>query len=122
MHPWAQKGAEYSDCVERLYPAMFWKYIDAVFEGQGSIAAPTADDRLQEIATSVGLDAQKISACAALPETDARVKKSVELGQSLEVTQTPTIFVNGRKVLGIADIPYEQLKKLVQFELDHADR
>ena len=122
MHPWAEKGAEYSDCVGRLYPAMFRKYIDAVFENQISVAAATADDKLKELATSVGLDAQKISACAGLPETDAIVKKSVDLGQSLDVAQTPTIFINGRRVLGIADIPYEQLKKLLQFEIDHADR
>jgi protein-disulfide isomerase len=122
MHPWALQGAKYSDCVGRLHPAMFWKYIDAVFEGQGGIAAATAEDKLKEIATSIGLDAQKISACASLPETDAIVKKSVELGQSLDVTQTPTLFVNGRRVLSIADVPYEQLKRLVQFEIDHANR
>jgi protein-disulfide isomerase len=122
LHPWAQKAAEYSDCVGRLHPAMFWKYIDAVFEGQGGIAAVTADDKLKEIATTIGLDAQKISACAALPATDAIVKKSVDLGQSLDVTQTPTVFINGRRMLGIADIPYEKLKNLVQFEIDHAGR
>ncbi len=122
LHPWARKGAEYSDCVGRLHPAMFWKYIDAVFENQLSVAAATADDKLKELATGLGLDAQKISACAALPATDAIVKKSVDLGQSLDVTQTPTVFINGRRMLGIADIPYEQLKKLVQFEIDHAGR
>ena len=122
LHPWAQKGAEYSDCVGRLYPAMFFKYIDAVFENQLSIAAATADDKLKELATTVGLDVQKISACAGLPETDAIVKKSVDLGQLMDVTQTPTVFVNGRRVLGIADIPYENLKRLVQFEIEHADK
>jgi protein-disulfide isomerase len=122
MHPWALRGAEYADCVGRLNPAMFWKYVDAVFEAQGGIAAITADDKLKEAATSVGLDLQKISTCASLPETEAIVKKSIDLGQSLDVTQTPTIFVNGRRLLGAADIPYEQLKKLVQFEIDHADK
>jgi protein-disulfide isomerase len=122
LHPWALKGAEYAHCVGRLNPDLFWKYIAAVFENQISIAAPTADDKLKELATSVGLDAQKISTCAGLPQTEAAVKKSVDLGQSLDVTQTPTLFVNGRRVLGIADIPYDQLKNLVQFEIDHAGK
>jgi protein-disulfide isomerase len=122
LHPWALKGAEYADCVARLNPPLFWKYIGAVFENQGGIAAVTADDKLKEAATSVGLDASKISTCASLPQTEASVNKSVELGKSLDVTQTPTLFVNGRRVLGIADIPYEQLKKLVQFEIDHAGK
>jgi protein-disulfide isomerase len=122
MHPWAMKAAEYADCVGRLDPGAFWKYIDAVFENQGGIAAATADDKLKEFATTLGLDAQKISTCTGLPQTEAKVKKSMDLGQSLDVTQTPTMFVNGRRVLGIADIPYDQLKALVQFEIDHAGK
>lgn len=122
MHPWAMKAAEYSDCVGRLNPPLFFKYVDTIFQNQGSIAAPIADDKLKEFATSVGLDPQKLSACAAQPQTEARVKKSLELGQSLDVTQTPTLFINGRRVLGLADIPYEQLKRLVQFEIDHASK
>lgn len=122
MHPWALKASEYADCVGRLNPESFWKYIDTIFENQGSVAAATADDKLKEFATTVGLDAQKISTCAALPLTEARVKKSVDLGQSLDVNQTPTLFVNGRRLLGIADIPYQQLKELVQFEIDHAGK
>lgn len=122
MHPWAMKAAEYADCAGRANPSLFWKYVDAIFENQGSIAAPTADDKLKEFATTLGLDPQKLSTCAADPQTEARVKKSLDLGQSLDVTQTPTLFVNGRRVLGITDIPYEKLKDLVQFEIDHAGK
>lgn len=122
MHPWALKAAEYADCAGRANPSLFWKYVDTIFENQGGIAAPTADDKLKEFATTVGLDPEKLSTCAADPQTEARVKKSIDLGQSLDVTQTPTLFVNGRRVLGITDIPYEKLKDLVQFEIDHAGK
>ena len=122
MHPWAMKAAQYADCVGRLNPSLFWKYIDSIFENQASIAAATAEDKLKELAGPMGLDPVKISACAALPQTEARVKKSLQLGESLDVTQTPTLFINGRRVLGIADIPYDQLKNLVQFEIDHAGK
>jgi protein-disulfide isomerase len=122
MHPWAMKAAEYSDCVEQTNPSLFFKYVDTVFQNQGSIAAAIADDKLKEFATTLGLDPQKLSACAASPATEARVKKSMDLGQSLDVTQTPTVFINGRRVLSVPDIPYDQLKKLVQFEIDHANK
>jgi protein-disulfide isomerase len=122
MHPWAMKAAEYSDCAAQLSAATFWKYTDSIFENQGSIAAATADDKLKELATAAGLDAQKISACAAQPQTEARVKKSMQLGESLAINQTPTVFINGRRVLGLADIPYAQLKNLVQFEIEHAGK
>ena len=122
MHPWAMKAAEYADCARQENKDAFWKYVDAIFENQGSIAAVTADDKLKELATNAGLDANKISACAAAQETEARVDKSLKLGQSLDVNETPTVFINGRRVVAVANIPYEQLKSLVQFEIDHAGK
>jgi protein-disulfide isomerase len=122
LHPWALKAAQYADCAGQMNKDVFWKYVDAIFENQGGIALATADDKLKELATAVGLDAQKISACAASPETDARIKKSLALGATLEVNETPTVFINGRRVSGIASIPYDNLKQLVQFEIDHAGK
>jgi protein-disulfide isomerase len=122
LHPWALKGAQYADCAGQMDKNAFWKYVDAIFENQGGIALATADDKLKELATANGLDAAKIAACAASPETDARVKKSLELGETVNVNQTPTVFINGRMVPAIASIPYDNLKQLVQFEIDHAGR
>jgi protein-disulfide isomerase len=122
LHPWALKAAEYADCASQQKPDAFWKYVDTIFENQGSIAAATADDKLKEYATTAGLDSTKLAACAVEPDTEARVKKSLQLGQSLDVNETPTVFINGRRVRGIGDIPYEQLKALVQFEIDHAGK
>ena len=121
LHPWAMKAAEYSDCA-RTDNAAFWKYLDSIFENQGGIALATADDQLKSLATAAGLDATSIAACAAAPGTEARVKKSMQLGEALEVNETPTVFINGRRVLSIATIPYDQLQALVQFEIDHAGR
>lgn len=121
-HPWAMKAAEYADCAAQQNGAAFWKYVDAIFEDQGSIAAATADDKLKQLATSAGLDAQKTSACAALPGTEARVQKSVALGKSVGVQGTPTLFVNGRKLPGLGGLNYDQLKALVQFEIEHAGK
>jgi protein-disulfide isomerase len=122
LHPWALKAAEYADCAGQQKPDAFWKYVDTIFENQGSIAAATADDKLKEYATTAGLDSTKLAACAAEPDTQARINKSMQLGQSLDVNETPTVFINGRRVRGIGDIPYEQLKALVQFEIDHAGK
>lgn len=122
LHPWAMKAALYADCAGQMNKEGFWKYIDAIFENQGGIALATADDKLKELATANGLDAAKIAACSATPETDARVRKSMALGEALEVDQTPTVFINGRRVPGLAGIPYESLKQLVQFEIDHVGK
>ena len=122
IHPWAMKAAQYTDCAARMNKDIFWKYVNAIFENQGGIALATADDKLKELAAANGLDAAQISACAATPETEARIKKSMALGESLNVNQTPTIFINGRTMLGVANVPYDNLKNLVQFEIDHAGK
>ncbi|HKD45087.1 MAG TPA: thioredoxin domain-containing protein [Candidatus Angelobacter sp.] len=122
LHPWAMKAALYADCAGRMDKDAFWKYVNAIFENQGGIALATAADQLTGFANTVGLNGSKVAACAATPETEARVKKSMELGESLEINETPTVFVNGRRVKSIASIPYEQLKAMVQFEIDHAGK
>lgn len=122
LHPWALKAAEYADCVARSDKQAFWKFVDIVFDNQGGIALATADDQLKGYAAAVGVDGQKVANCSTTLDAEARIRKSVDLGQSLDVNQTPTVFVNGRRVLGPADIPYEQLKALVQFEIDHAGK
>lgn len=122
LHPWAMKAALYADCAGHTDKAAFWKYIGSVFENQGGIALATADEKLKELATAAGLDASKLAACAETKEAEARVKKSLDLGQALDVTSTPTVFINGRRITAIASIPYEQLKSLMQFEIDHAGK
>lgn len=125
LHPWAMKAALYADCAARMDSPgkdAFWKYVDAIFENQGAIAAPIADDKLKELATGAGLNAQKVADCASALDTQARVKKSMELGQALDVNETPTVFINGRRIKSVANIPYEQLKAIVEFEIDHASK
>jgi protein-disulfide isomerase len=123
LHPWAMKAAQYSDCsAHGDNKEAFWKFTDSVFENQGGIAAATADDKLKELATAAGLNAQQLATCADSPATEARIKKSLDLGQALEVNETPTVFINGRRVQSITSIPYDQLKNLVQFEIDHAGK
>ncbi|MBV9342609.1 MAG: thioredoxin domain-containing protein, partial [Acidobacteria bacterium] len=51
---------------------------------------------------------------ASRSETQARVQASANLGKSLGVNSTPTLFINGRPV-GVSDNNYEVLKKLVDF-------
>ncbi|HEX2329510.1 MAG TPA: thioredoxin domain-containing protein [Candidatus Angelobacter sp.] len=122
LHPWAMKAAQYADCAGQKNPQAFWKYIDAIFAAQGSIALATADDKLKELATESGLNAEELSACSTSLPTEARISKSMELGKALDVTGTPAIFLNGRSLQGVAEMPYDQLKKLVQFEIDHAGK
>lgn len=121
-HPWAMKAAQYADCAGRQGNDAGWKFIAAVYENQNSIALAIADDKLKELATASGLDAEKLSACATAPDAEIRVKKSMELGDSVGVMGTPAIFVNGRPLDTVTGIPYEQVKAIVQYEIEHAGK
>jgi protein-disulfide isomerase len=113
-HNWAEKAAEYADCVGRASNDAYWKFVDGVFAAQEQITADNADDKLKGIADSSGVNGADIAACAAKPDTQARVEASVQLGKDLGVNSTPTLFVNGRPV-GVASNNYDALKQLVDF-------
>jgi protein-disulfide isomerase len=120
VHPWAMKAAAYAACTGHAKP--FWDYVTAVFEKADQITAASADEKLQGIARTVGLNPSALATCAGQPATKALIDKSLALGQALDVNQVPTVFINGRRVISIATIPYESLKQLVHFEIYHANR
>ena len=124
MHHWAFAAAEYGECVHRENPAAFWKFLEAVYGAQEQLTADTnntedagkkATAKLQALAAAAGVDGQKVAACANQPATAERVKQSVELGKEMEITGTPTLFIGGRRISNLGQLPQEQLKKIAEF-------
>lgn len=115
MHNWAAKGAAYSDCVGRASTDAFWKFIAKTYETQGDITAENADEKLSAIADGVGLKGADIAACAAKPETKAHVDASIALGKSVDVTGTPTLYINGRRIGTVDAHMLDVYKSLVDF-------
>jgi|SRR5271169_1559487 len=116
VHKWAMLGAKYVDCVGRENNDAVWKFITTVYEHQGEITAETAETALKGFAKEAGVNPDAVSACAAKPETEKRVRESIALGEKLGVTSTPTFFINGRKVVGFGNnTPYEVVKAIVEF-------
>jgi len=113
-HNWAQKAAAYADCAGRASNDAFWKFVDSVYASQNDITADTADRKLTELADNAGVKGSDIAACAAKPETLARVEASINLGKSLDVNSTPTLFINGRPV-GVSGNNFDILKQIVDF-------
>jgi len=115
MHNWAAKGATYADCVGRASNEAFWKFVSKTYETQADITAENADEKLTAIADGAGVKGTDIAACAAAPDTKARVDASLAFGKSMEVTGTPTLFVNGRRIGNVSQVPADVLKQLVEF-------
>ena len=115
MHNWAAKGAAYADCVAQASNDAFWKFIAKTYETQADITAENADQKLTALADGAGLKGADVAACANTPVTKAHVDASLALGKSVNVNGTPTLFVNGRSIGNISQVPAETLKGLVDF-------
>jgi len=116
IHSEAMKAALYSVCVTKLGGNdAFFKFADLVFSNQQALTPQTSDVTLNDAATKAGLDSAKVGSCALTPEAKATVDASIKLAQTLNVNETPTLFVNGRGIpMGAA--PYETLQKIVAFQ------
>jgi protein-disulfide isomerase len=115
MHNWAAKGAAYADCVAQASNDAFWKFIAKVYETQSDITAENADAKLTAIADDSGVKGADIATCAGTPVTKAHVDASLALGKAVNVTGTPTLFINGRSIGNVSQVPAASLKGLVDF-------
>jgi protein-disulfide isomerase len=115
MHNWAAKGAAYADCVGHSSNEAFWKFIAKTYETQADITAENADEKLTALADGAGVKGAEIATCAGTPVTKAHLDASLALGKAVNVTGTPTLFINGRVIGNVGQVPAEALKSLVDF-------
>jgi protein-disulfide isomerase len=121
MHNWAAKGAAYADCVGRASNDAFWKFVSKTYETQSDITAENADEKLTALADGAGVKGSEIAACATQPETKARIDASTALGKKVDVTGTPTLFINGRKIGSFDARLSDVYKSLVEFAAKEAE-
>ena len=92
----------------------FWEAHDLFFKNQHQLAA----DDLKKYAGDLKLDMTKFNACVEAKKFDKDIQASIQEGQSLGVTGTPSFFINGRPLKGA--VPYEQFKQIIDEELGFA--
>jgi protein-disulfide isomerase len=114
IHPWARTAALAGRCAYQQNPAAFWKMYDAIYDGQEIISASNAYTKMTDFAGQAGLSTSVFKSCLAGPEAAAAVDASRANGLQLEVNSTPTIFVNGRRLVGADGRTLEQY---IQYEL-----
>jgi protein-disulfide isomerase len=114
IHPWARTAAIAGRCAYQQDPKAFWKMYDFIYDNQEIISAANAWTKMADYAGQSGLDAGAFKSCMASPEAGAAVNASRANGQKLEVNSTPTVFVNGRRMVG-ADA--HLLEQYINYEL-----
>ena len=116
IHPWAMTAALAGQCAAKQSPASFWKLHDTIFDAQDLITPSNVWEKMSDFASQIGLNVETFRTCMSNPETAQEIDKTTEEGHELNVTATPTIFVNGRRIVG-PDEPV--LKQSIQFESKH---
>ncbi len=113
IHPWAETAAIGARCAYNQKPTAFWPVHDLIFDNQDILSAENIWDKLVSYAAQSGLDADVFKQCLASQEAKQSVAADHAQGEILNITSTPTVFVNGRTVVG-GDKP--TLEQLIRFE------
>ncbi len=114
VHPWAKTAAIGGRCAFKQSPEAFWKLHDTIFGNQDAINPENVWDKLVEYAGQAGLNTDAFKSCLSSPDALKEVEANQQDGLGLNVNSTPTVFVNGRPVVGGDPAA---LAQLIEFEL-----
>jgi protein-disulfide isomerase len=117
IHPWAKAAAIAGRCIAQQKPAAFWDYHDWIYEHQGEIKTESLKDQVLDFAKGKSLDTGLLGSCMAMKTTEAEVDRSMAEGRSLQINSTPTLFLNGRRLVG--QQPWPQLKQIIDAEIGY---
>lgn len=89
----------------------FWLMYDKLFTNQGV----STKEELVNLGNLIGLDSQKFSVCLENKLYEKNIDQDLVDGTELEVSGTPTWFINGNKIEG--DVPLSTLIKIIEANL-----
>jgi len=118
IHAWARSAALAGRCVFRQNPASFWNYHDWMYAHQADINATNFRDKVLEWAkTEKDIDALQLGRCLDAKATEPEVDRTVAEGKALNVSATPTLFINGRRIEQKLDWP--TLRTIIDNEIEY---
>ena len=113
-HAQAFKAAEAGNCAKEQ--GKFWELHDTMFSRQSELGV----DDLKRHAGELGMDQAAFDACLDSGRFAERVNADLTAGQQYGVSSTPTVFINGRAVMGAA--PFAMFNAIIREELDRAEQ
>jgi protein-disulfide isomerase len=116
IHPNAQKAAEASECANEQ--GKFWEFHDLLFANQDIWSPKPAADALTDwtaTAGQLGMDPEQFQACVTSDKYKKNVAVDTEAATKVQVNATPTMFVNGVRVVGA--VPFADIEKTIEQEL-----
>jgi protein-disulfide isomerase len=117
IHPWALAAAIDGRCVYRQGNDAFWKFYDWIYDSQDAITPENLSMKVLDWAGKNGIDALQLGQCMDTKATLPEVNESIAEGRELGVPGTPTLFINGRRIGGLA---WPDLELVINKALEYA--
>lgn len=120
QHPWARSAAEYAVCASSQSPLAFRELSTFFLRNQSEITPQNLKDKvLKAFNQPTSVDLQQLEKCISGKEASQVVERDLAIAKQLNVNNTPTLFINGRRVLRVASA--EELRHLLETELANND-
>jgi protein-disulfide isomerase len=97
QHQWSRKAAEAADAANAQ--GKFFEYISILYKNQQALDVPS----LKKYASDLGLDRARFDADLDSGKYAAEVAHDVADGKSYTIGSTPTIFINGVRLMDLSD-------------------
>jgi protein-disulfide isomerase len=117
IHPWAESAAIGARCAFIQSPNAYTSVQKQIFAEQDLLSAENIWEKLISYTAQAGIDPEVFKSCMSSPEAKAAVDASHKEGEAVNVTSTPTVFVNGHPLVGGDKATLEQY---IKFELSAA--
>jgi protein-disulfide isomerase len=116
IHPAARDLSEASECANDQNK--FWEFHDKAFSEQAALGAgtiPVSADDITNWASQLGFDMTNFNDCFSTKKEAKKVDTDMADGQKVNVTSTPTFYINGQMLVGA--LPYDSFKTIIDQEL-----
>jgi protein-disulfide isomerase len=117
IHPWAKTASIAGRCIFRQNPGAFWEFHDWIYEHQQEITLENIKGKVADFAKGKDIDALQLNRCLETRATEAEVDKNIADAKALGINSTPTLFVNGRRMVGQQAWP--SLRAIIDFEIEY---
>jgi len=105
-HPLATEAAVAAECAAQQ--GQYWEYADLLFENQEQIRS---ESLFEVLAQRLNLNQAEFSRCETSSVVDLVRRQSEKAATTLEIDETPTLFINGKRYVGT--LPISDLSQLI---------
>jgi len=116
MHDWSLSAAIACQCAYELNPPSYVPLRTAIFRNQQFINITNVRETLLSYGEQTGLERAKLAGCLDAKSSLPRVQRDVAEAKRVNVDRTPTLFINGRMMIGLPseDAYYQTIDEILR--------